>query len=549
MRNRTLAVVLALFGILGLAACTNADTNPTDPANPDDGEVRSTGISLTSDTLGDTDVARMQFQVTGVNCNTGNETGFQETQTRDLADMMLPGGIERFQNTPVGGDGQHLFADAFFLIDAGCYDVQTTPLADNGQPSQDCESAHRDRVAVEDGQTTEILLVNQCQGAERGGLDTVSSLNHAPELENLEYQKFVSSCPAELQVCATASDADGDDLEFAWSEVGDDEDDDADITVASTNQLDNGNFESCADISVNQQGTFQFRVDVFDLDADGNRMQDILTQQEGEQVQSNTGVQFPVHSGVTCEQEPEAEVQGRNVTILMALTGAEEGADFPWLIENAVRWVSPSDNPAESRIAVVSDDNTQGEFMPEDLNFLVEELRASGQRRTAFDVTVIEEPEDGINFDAIDEFDVVWFQNPGQPMDDPSSFDAITQFQQEGGGLILQGDDMAHSEFDADRSMQSLTHLEYLNNGDTVCGDQIAPGSGNFYSVSYTDEPLQVIDELRGRTFRYGSDIDNVRPTLTGEQILADASYASGNCSYQGPAISAFDPGQEGAED
>ncbi len=347
-----------------MAACTN----PTDPANPDDGEVRSTGISLTSDTLGDTDVARMQFRVSGVNCNTANETGFQERQTRNLADMMLPGGIERFRDTSVGGDGQ---------------------------PTQDCQSAHRDRVAVEDGQTTEILLVNQCQGAERGGLDVVSSTNHAPALENLEYQRFLSSCPAETQVCATASDADGDALEFSGSEVGDDNDDGAGITIASTNRLDNGNFESCADVSVNPQGTFQFRVDVFDLDGDGNRMQDIISQQEGGQVQSSTSLQFPVHSGVTCEPEPD--VQGRNVTILMALTGAEEGADFPWLIENAVQWVSPADNPDESRIAVVSDDNTQGEFMPEDLNFLVEELRTADERRTGFDVTVIEEPEDGIS--------------------------------------------------------------------------------------------------------------------------------------------------------
>ncbi len=544
MRSRIVALVLSVLGTLVFSACANTDADPTPPDSADDGEVQSTGMALTSDTLGDTDVARMQFDVQGVNCNTGDETGFQESQTRDLEDMMLPGGIERFRNTPVGADGaQHLFADAFFLVDAGCYNVQTTPLQDNGEASADCESAHRDRVSVEDGQTTEILLINQCEGVERGGLDVVSSINHPPELENLEYQKFVSSCPAEVQVCATASDPDGDPLEFAWSST-DAGELSGDISEASTDRT-NGSWESCANVTVDEQGDYAFRVDVYDLDGDGNRMEDALSDQEGEQVQSRDGLQFPVYSGVTCEEDDP----GRSVTMLLALTGAQEGGDIPWLVQNSLAWVNPTDDAEETDIAVVIDDNIAGEF-PEDRQFLVDNLRSDRGPLVGYeDVEVIEEPEDGISFEDIEDFDVTWFQNPDSPMDDASSFDAITEFHQQGGGLILQGEDMAHAEFDGERSMESLTHLEFLNDGNTACGDEIGLEAGNAYNVQYTDEPLPVLEMIRGLSFDYASDIDHTQPTLTGESILANATYQSGDCSFEGPAVSAFDPDPEVGED
>ncbi|MFB6371761.1 MAG: hypothetical protein ABEN55_01280, partial [Bradymonadaceae bacterium] len=300
MTPRLTTAVFVVFTLTGLTACLNTDTAPSSPDNPD---VQSSGIALTGDTLADTDVTRLQFDVIGVDCQTGTPTGVDRTRTRDLEDMMLPGGIAKFENSPFADNSRHLFADAFFLVDAGCYNVTTTPLRANGRPSQDCQPAHKDRVAVEDSQTTEILLINQCEGAERGGLDAVSAVNHPPEIDDLEFQKFLASCPTAPQddeVCVTASDPDKDPLEFEWvaTDSGEFE---GDVVETTRNKLADGRWESCADVATIRRGGYAFEVRVFDLDGDGTRMEQVLVEQNArDAAASRDSLQFPIYAGVDC---------------------------------------------------------------------------------------------------------------------------------------------------------------------------------------------------------------------------------------------------------
>ena len=61
MQKWTLVVsFLASLGLIAGCAGVDGDSNPADPGP------RTSGLALSSDTLADTDVARMQFDVTGV---------------------------------------------------------------------------------------------------------------------------------------------------------------------------------------------------------------------------------------------------------------------------------------------------------------------------------------------------------------------------------------------------------------------------------------------------------------------------------------------------
>ena len=179
---------------------------------------RTMGLALSADVLGSTDIAAVRFDVTEVACTPGNGdsvTGETWTATTDFEDMFLPGGIPTFEDKPYDADSSHMFADRYFLLPAGCYDVLVTPLDQAGADSSDCASAHQDGVEVVDGETTEILLISQCQGPARGGLDVIATINHPPEIDDLTFNpsKFVATCEGTV-VCVTASDPDGDPLEW-----------------------------------------------------------------------------------------------------------------------------------------------------------------------------------------------------------------------------------------------------------------------------------------------------------------------------------------------
>ncbi len=190
-----------------MSACAVGDFPSPEPS-PDDHNI---AISVSDLTASDTEY--MNFKV--YRCG---ETTPAAERTRAYEPLRLPGGISSLSERPYDGQSAHIFADQYFLLDAGCYDVEITPLAADYGPSAECGPATRPDVIVHDGETTEVLLVSQCIGAAKGGLDVVGSLNQPPLIENLTFDpsKFVA-CPQEVTICLQASDPDGDPMVVDWS--------------------------------------------------------------------------------------------------------------------------------------------------------------------------------------------------------------------------------------------------------------------------------------------------------------------------------------------
>lgn len=293
---------------LGLVVFGAGCAEDLEPVSTEPGSATSTSrLALTADLLGGTDVGGMRFEVTETNCD-GSAVANPQTweEETDLEDMYLPGGIPLFESAPYDADSTHIFADQYFLLPAGCYDVAVTPLDAMGQTSTDCYSAHQNTVEVEDGLTTEITLISQCQGPARGGLDVIATVNHPPEIDDLTFEpsKFVSTCEG-TEVCITVNDPDGDPMEIVWSQT----DGPACSAPAITSTVVNadGSMTQCADLRTGDIASYTFDVAVYDLayDEQGNsaRIEDLLSAQ-GDAHASNDTLEFPLHAGIDCPVVP-----------------------------------------------------------------------------------------------------------------------------------------------------------------------------------------------------------------------------------------------------
>jgi hypothetical protein len=128
---------------------------------------------------------------------------------------MLPAHIET-----AGSDGdKHPFGDALFILPPGDYLVCATPHVDAATPSPDCAPVSGTATVVAE-QTTEIVLISQCEGEPAGGLDVVVVLNDPPRIDNIifETSKFITMCEFET-ITVAASDPNGDLLTYAWEIV------------------------------------------------------------------------------------------------------------------------------------------------------------------------------------------------------------------------------------------------------------------------------------------------------------------------------------------
>jgi hypothetical protein len=159
------------------------------------------------------DVKNMSFVIQRVSCDDGSPHGDAITRVKPLEDQAVPGGAANLQNSPLDKGSAHVFADLFEVVEPGCYDVTTTPLSD-GEPSKDCATAFKKKVVVNPGQTTEIFLINQCKGMDKGAIDVISALNHAPVLDDARFNESKFTCGSPVELCAHAHDVDGDPLEL-----------------------------------------------------------------------------------------------------------------------------------------------------------------------------------------------------------------------------------------------------------------------------------------------------------------------------------------------
>ncbi len=133
------------------------------------------------------------------------------TETRALESEPLPASL-------AGEDGANRpFADALFVLAPGQYRICATPLAAETRPSNRCAQAQM-TVRVSEGQTSEVVLVSQCDGTGSGGLDVVVALNDPPQITavTLDPSKFVTICES-LAISVDAEDPNGDAITYGWT--------------------------------------------------------------------------------------------------------------------------------------------------------------------------------------------------------------------------------------------------------------------------------------------------------------------------------------------
>lgn len=232
-----------------------------------------------------------------------------------------------------------------------------------------------------------------------------------------------------------------------------------------------------------------------------------------------------------CDVDPT----GRVATILLTTSDPGIPTDVAGtLTRQTSEWVSPVLRPD---VLVVLDDNAHGE----DLNNVnvVTSLLSDADNNS---VTYLDEPEDGLSRSDFDGYDVVWFSNPGYPMDDVKTFRALEQFSADGGGVVLQGDDMTRS-WGNDFSPAPLVHLDHRNNGTRACGQHIDNYQGGKYSVTMADDTHAMTVGIEGVTFDYSNDIDHSTARNEGEVILATATVKGDeDCMEPIPVIVGFEP-------
>ena len=207
------------------------------------------------------------------------------------------------------------------------------------------------------------------------------------------------------------------------------------------------------------------------------------------------------------------------------------------LVRRTTEWVSPVADP---RVLVVLDDSHHDEFA-EDAAYVADALQ-----RAHISHELLQEPEHGLSESALDGFDVIWFSNPGYPMDDVASFQTLQAALGRGMGVVLQGDDMAWSwghSFD----MSPLTHLQFQDNGTEACGLRTDNNDGNGRFLVQAIDTHPMLGALGGRSFSYGDDIDLTSPSNSGEQVLAWASVVNEGssqpaCDTRVPVVVAYDP-------
>jgi hypothetical protein len=227
---------------------------------------------------------------------------------------------------------------------------------------------------------------------------------------------------------------------------------------------------------------------------------------------------------------------GRVATILLTLSATDATAEtITQLAANTVNYVSPVDAP---RVLFVRDDFTHGEYAS-DTEALYQALKTKGYR-----VDFRDEPAVGIRVEQLADYDVVWFSNPGYGIDDQASYEALREFSAQGGGVVLQGDDMSMA-FGNSFSMSEMTRLTPIDNGVTYCGVNINNGKNDSYRVTLGSDSHPVLAGLEGQSLLYGDDIDTATPIDSTTTVLAWALpvAAKKSCSPK-PVITIYSPNQ-----
>lgn len=284
----------------GLFAMSGCGVDLVEDGPSDSGEVSSSGIALSFDYSGDSDVKKIKYIVKTCHGRPVLE------EVRRLEDLELPGMIPEFMDSPLDGDSSHLFADMFTVLEEGCYHVKIVPLNKYGRPSRDCDEAYMNYVRVEEGRTTEVMLISQCDATEENGaLDVIGVLNHPPVIRAVKFDKFNTECD-EVKVCVVAYDPDGDPLKFRLEQksgppllsqprkVGYDNDNGGPATTLG-HEFNGGNGNGsidyqCFKLRLGERGDYEFKASVYDMMWDGDDMVPFG-------YDSKASLKFPIYAG------------------------------------------------------------------------------------------------------------------------------------------------------------------------------------------------------------------------------------------------------------
>lgn len=290
-----------LFGsVIAVLGCVDGrpETGDTDDSV---GEAQ-TGLSITGAVLAtelELDVSHMQYKIKRVACAAKAEKAEKfEPVSHDIRVDMQP----RLLLT--GGRPAWEFSDHFQVLKPGCYDIAAQPLTTSGTASKLCTPASINDVRVIDGETTEVVLLSQCKGPEVGALDAVAAINQEPTLVNLTFSpsKFIKA-GSSTEVCATAVDPNGDQIDFEWEELG------GKLSGAvRSNQPTPEGVTECVTISPNAAGDYQFEVRIFDVirtEAGGMIRIEKWLNEHGYPAASHDSLRFPVYAGTEMTEGPK----------------------------------------------------------------------------------------------------------------------------------------------------------------------------------------------------------------------------------------------------
>jgi len=141
---------------------------------------------------------------------------------------------------------------------------------------------------------------------------------------------------------------------------------------------------------------------------------------------------------VTPKAQTEASCPGLgrvvDFLLMLSLPSDDPGQPGPvdymdQMLDNSVSWVGKG--MPDIKVLVIRDDNHHYEY-PKDTDNIYNALLALG-----YDTTLIDEPEEGVDYEELVGFDVALLSNPGWPVDDFKTVQALQRFFYEGGGVIL----------------------------------------------------------------------------------------------------------------
>ena len=299
-----IGVGLMLTGTLG---CVGLDTDD----EPD--ETEATGVEMTIDLHEKVEAEGIRFSI--YQCGE-DEPEYVEEQS--LEDATLPDAIPEFAGAPFDEDSEHLFANHRQVVEAGCYDVTIEPVDQQGELVDQCEAASAEDVEVTEGETTDLLLVSQCETPddkkedvlpelpEDAELDVVGAVNPPPEIKSVEARPSADlECPATLELCADVVEPDQDPVVFDWVILEGPEPTAG--PVETVFEEDNGKWHKCVEWELpDETADYLFELTVFDrfiIDGEPVEIEDWYRDQGYDDVESRDTITVPV--SVDCPDEED----------------------------------------------------------------------------------------------------------------------------------------------------------------------------------------------------------------------------------------------------